>query len=405
MHLDGTWPGSVTIRRGWSRAQARPWNDDGPAAAIRLVRGSSEFLGAASRKLLEVGSTDVYSPALYPSSTRVWDDAGFQRFRELAVMERALDQTLEEPDHPIGLVPPPDWDALAAVDRESFSGFWRMSALGLAEAMNATPRSALFQIDGDPGPIGYAIVGAQFTTSYLQRVAVVPDRGGEGLGTALIRGCLLWARARGARTMVLNVRPDNDRAAGIYQARGLHSTPGSHSRCSGSRPEHRRAAELSACHPPSPTGIASRCASVGTATSRNGWRPTLRWNGRSWSGHWGPRAAAERREQFASSVSDAAKVAHPHLARVFAVEVVPGGAYSVSEWIGGATAQDRVDAAQTFEFEEFLPNAAGLAGALAALPRCRWNHGSLDLSAIYYSVAHPAKLGAFGRPPAHRRRR
>jgi hypothetical protein len=26
-------------------------------------------------------------------------------------------------------------------------------------------------------------------------------------------------------------------------------------------------------------------------------------------------------------------------------------------------------------------------------------HGSLDLSAIYYSVAHPAKLGAFGRPP------
>ncbi len=113
----------------------------------------------------------------------------------------------------------------------------------------------------------------------------------------------------------------------------------------------------------------------------------------------GPESGAERREQFASSVSDAAKVAHPHLARVFAVEVVPGGAYSVSEWIGGATAQDRVDAAQTFEFEEFLPNAAGLAGALASLHQAGGVHGSLDLSAIYYSVAHPAKLGAFGRPP------
>ena len=195
LHLDGTWPGSVTIRRGWSRAQARPWNDDGPATAIRLVRGSSDFLGAASRKLLEVGSTDVYSPALYPASTRVWDDAGFQRFHELAVMERDLDHTLDEPAHSIGLVSSPDWDELAVLDREAFSGFWRMGALGLAEAMIATPRSALFQIEGDAGPIGYAIVGAQFTTSYLQRVAVVPTRRGEGLGTALIQGCLLWARA------------------------------------------------------------------------------------------------------------------------------------------------------------------------------------------------------------------
>jgi len=113
----------------------------------------------------------------------------------------------------------------------------------------------------------------------------------------------------------------------------------------------------------------------------------------------GPESSTERRTQFVASVSDAAKTTHPHLARVFVVEVVAGGAYSVSEWTGGATAQDRVDAAQTFEFEEFLPNAAGLAGALAALHQVGGAHGGLDLSAIYYSVAHPAKLGAFGRPP------
>ena len=64
-----------------------------------------------------------------------------------------------------------------------------------------------------------------------------------------------------------------------------------------------------------------------------------------------------------------------------------------------------MDAAQTFEFEEFLPNAAGLAGALAALHQVGGVHGGLDLSAIYYSVAHPAKLGAFGRPPEDRRQR
>jgi hypothetical protein len=46
----------------------------------------------------------------------------------------------------------------------------------------------------------------------------------------------------------------------------------------------------------------------------------------------------------------------------------------------------------------FLPNASGLAGALAALHDKNLIHGSIDPSAISYSVSHAAKLGAFGRP-------
>jgi len=111
----------------------------------------------------------------------------------------------------------------------------------------------------------------------------------------------------------------------------------------------------------------------------------------------GPESSQKRRAEFVSSVSGAAKTAHPHLARVFAVEEVEGGAYAVCEWNGGATAADRLAALQTLDLEEFLPNASGLAGALAALHASGGTHGDLDLSAISYSVAHPAKLGAFGR--------
>ncbi|HVR78154.1 MAG TPA: hypothetical protein VMS99_07135 [Acidimicrobiia bacterium] len=111
----------------------------------------------------------------------------------------------------------------------------------------------------------------------------------------------------------------------------------------------------------------------------------------------GPESSTERRREFVSSVSEAAKAAHPHLARVFAVDEVEGGAYAVCEWGGGATAADRVAASQTFDLEEFLPNASGLAGALASLHRSGGAHGHLDLSAISYTVAHPAKLGSFGR--------
>ena len=75
----------------------------------------------------------------------------------------------------------------------------------------------------------------------------------------------------------------------------------------------------------------------------------------------GPETTPERRAQFVSKVGDAAKVSHPHLARVFAVAEVDGGAYSVSEWTGGSTVADRVEAEHPIELPDFLPNASGLA--------------------------------------------
>lgn len=112
----------------------------------------------------------------------------------------------------------------------------------------------------------------------------------------------------------------------------------------------------------------------------------------------GPESSDERRAEFVRLVGEAAKASHPHLARVYEVETVEGGAYSVSEWVGGATLFDRVSAGGVVDLEEFLPNAAGLFGALAMLHATGTSHGNIDLSSIGYSVAHPAKLGAFGRP-------
>lgn len=111
----------------------------------------------------------------------------------------------------------------------------------------------------------------------------------------------------------------------------------------------------------------------------------------------GPESSPERREEFVRTVGDAAKGAHPHLARVFAVSRVDGGAYAVSEWTGGATVADRVSASRPIDLPDFLPNATGLAGALAAMHQTGAVHGGIDTSAISYSGAHAAKLGGFGR--------
>jgi serine/threonine protein kinase len=114
----------------------------------------------------------------------------------------------------------------------------------------------------------------------------------------------------------------------------------------------------------------------------------------------GPDSSIARRRQFVESVANAAKTSHPHLARVFTVNSVDGGAYAVSEWTGGATVADRIAANQPIDLPDFLPNASGLAGALAALHSNGAIHGAIDPSAISYSGAHPAKLGAFGRSGA-----
>ena len=112
----------------------------------------------------------------------------------------------------------------------------------------------------------------------------------------------------------------------------------------------------------------------------------------------GPETSSARRREFVASVSAAAEVSHSHLAKVFAAAEVDGGAYSVSEWTGGSTVADRLAAGQPIELQDFLPNASGLAGALTALHDRNLVHGSIDPSAISYSVSHAAKLGGFGRP-------
>ncbi len=110
-------------------------------------------------------------------------------------------------------------------------------------------------------------------------------------------------------------------------------------------------------------------------------------------------ASPRRRRQFLDSVRAAAAVAHTHIVHIFEAGDHGPNSYSVSEWAGGMTLADRTAAHEPVGSDEFLPNASGLASALAALHAAGALHGAIDESAIFFSAAHPAKLAAFGRPP------
>jgi serine/threonine protein kinase len=110
-----------------------------------------------------------------------------------------------------------------------------------------------------------------------------------------------------------------------------------------------------------------------------------------------PEASHARHATFLAGVRSAAALTEMHLQKVFAAGETSASAYSVSEWDGGVTFADRIRAGEGLPVEEFLPNAAGLCVALSRFHDSGGVHGALDTSAVHFSAAHPAKIGAFGR--------
>ena len=176
---------------------------------------------AATDTVAELNGGAVYSPAVYPTSTRIWKRAGYQEAEQLELFECPTAR-VEFPET-VRRTEDIDWGRIQDIDDASFAGFWRMSTEGLREAMASTKQAAML-VTGSERVDGYAIVGAQWGSSYLQRIAVHPDAAARGLGRQLISACLAWGRSQNAVSMVLNVRAENERARKVYANAGFEST-------------------------------------------------------------------------------------------------------------------------------------------------------------------------------------
>lgn len=225
LRLEGSWPDPITLNSGWLRARARPWNESITDPMVRLERGGTEFLIAVTQRLYDLGVDSVYSPALYPGSTRVWKRAGFGDHAVLEVMERSLGIRPPEPNHgDVGVETDPDWEEVLELDRLAFSGFWGMSRPGLEEAHDTNKSTVLLTTRTARRLSGYCIVGAQWGTVYLHRIAVRPGEAGQGLGAGLVTAAIDWGASTGSQSIVLNVRPENTRAKRLYDRLGFAST-------------------------------------------------------------------------------------------------------------------------------------------------------------------------------------
>ena len=222
----GTWPGAVSLRRGWARAEARPWNDAIDDATLRLVRGGSAFIEACTRRLYDIGAPAVMSSPLAPSARRPWENAGFVDHLDLALMRLSLEDPVSAPQHLVARDDDYDLDLMLAIDKAAFPAFWRFDRSGLLESTQATSTANVFVIrDGEQGITGYAVVGYGHAISYLQRVAVDPKWQGKGMGRSLVRAAARSAQRHGSKAMLLNTQFDNEPAIALYETEGFVQLP------------------------------------------------------------------------------------------------------------------------------------------------------------------------------------
>jgi len=222
----GTWPGSVSFRRGWARAEARPWNDTVEDASLRLVRGGSGFIAACVQRLMYLGAPSVLSSPLASSARRPWEAAGFVPNLDLALMRLDLEHAIPAPQHLVAREETFNIDQMLAIDRAAFGPFWRFDKAALVESIRATTKSSVFVIrDGDQGITGYAVVGYGHAISYLQRVAIDPAWQGSGMGRSLVRASARSARRHGSKALLLNTQFENGPAIGLYESEGYRQLP------------------------------------------------------------------------------------------------------------------------------------------------------------------------------------
>jgi len=224
VNTTGRWPDPITLKHGWAKAVARPWNDDVADAHLRLIRGSSAFIERCVEALGELGVSGVTSPPLLPDNRAIWERAGFGEHLGLLLFRRPLTGSIEPAEDPVVVLSNPPWARMVEIDALAFMPLWRMNRAGLEEAHQATGTATVLGTFDGENLTGFAIVGVAGTTAYLQRIAVDPAQQGKGLGRSMVRAAIGWAMGRGATVMLLNTQPENQTSATLYETEGFRTT-------------------------------------------------------------------------------------------------------------------------------------------------------------------------------------
>lgn len=170
----------------------------------------------------------IVTTALTPVESGPFIENGFVERERLHLLRHDLNPMRSDDSAPpkIRKARRGDIGAVLDIDGQSFDGFWRLDAPGIAGARHATPRHRYAVATNDGSVVGYSIVGRADAVAFLQRLAIHPNQRRCGTARDLVADGVAWARQHGCRYMLVNTQVSNNGAFEFYKAVGFR--PESH---------------------------------------------------------------------------------------------------------------------------------------------------------------------------------
>jgi ribosomal protein S18 acetylase RimI-like enzyme len=227
-----------TLRFGDAWARLGPWRGGGHIAHLVVAPDaplSGEAVLACLKRARAAGFVEVLTSAMGPAEEEPFVQASFTVRERLHLLTREIgadppgparsSASGAEAARPVSRATRRDRAAVLALDDAAFEPFWRLGALGLRDALDATPVHQFRATRANDALTGYAITGRSGNQGYLQRIAVRPDAQRQGWGSALVADAMHWLWRHGAVRAFVNTQLENNRARALYESFGFTALP------------------------------------------------------------------------------------------------------------------------------------------------------------------------------------
>jgi len=210
-----------------------PWrnrDDIASISQISAIRRLDDLIDAARYAAFRHGADAIVMPEWNETrSARFYERNGLDLFEDIVSFEIGTEATqpadLRRGD-PLRLmtVDAPLLDRILDIDHAAFPWLWRNSRLEFEHYL-LTPGVELWTLRDSAGdPIGYVGITGYAGWGHLDRIAIVPDRQGEGHGQAAVRFAMARLRQLGARRVGLSTQRSNLRSQRLYARIGFQQT-------------------------------------------------------------------------------------------------------------------------------------------------------------------------------------
>lgn len=210
-----------------------PWrnrDDVALVAEVSAIRRLDELIDAARAASFRLGADAIVMPEWNETrNPRFYERNGFDLLEDVISFEVGTDASRPEDlrlGDPIRLltVHSPLLDRIIAIDQSAFPWLWRNSRLEFEHYL-FTPGVEIWAMRDSAGePVGYVGITGYAGWGHLDRIAIVPDRQGEGHGQTAVRFAIARLRQLGSRRVGLSTQISNIRSQRLYARIGFQQT-------------------------------------------------------------------------------------------------------------------------------------------------------------------------------------